>query len=173
MPVIEGKANFVKLKNTNDWQGKDTGTYSVLMTLNETDAKTFENMGVLVKPYGVPPDQVLQRKFKSKFPVKILDREGVDIRAVSEFILDKQRELVSENDAIEDGAAKEEATAAAVEEYGQNAVDLALADEIPSGVFRVSFKYGSNPHPVHGVPVYMDGIRILESEGVSGVDPAL
>jgi len=163
MPVIEGKANFVHIKNTEEYRGKDTGAYTVLVTLNETDAQTFENMGVRLKPYGEPPEQIVQRKFKSNYPVKIIDSKGVDIRAVSEFILEQQSE---------DNLDEEAAIAAAVEQYGQSAVDLALADEIPSGVFRVSFKYGAS-HPVHGVPVYMDGIRILEVEGVAGVDPAL
>ena len=189
MPVIEGKANFVHIKNTEEYRGKDTGTFSMLMTLNETDAQTFENRGVRLKPYGEPPEQIIQRKFKSNYPVKIIDSEGVDIRAVSEFIHQQQTDFILTNEQTEDyldedeeareaareairEAAIEAATAAAVKEYGKSAVDLALADEIPSGVFRVSFKYGAS-HPVHGVPVYMDGIRILEVEGVAGVDPAL
>jgi len=162
MPVIEGKANFVHIKNTEEFRGKDTGTFSMLMTLNETDAQTFENMGVRLKPFGEPPEQIMQRKFNSNFPVKLITNDGVDIRAVSDFIVEQQSE---------DNLDEEAAIAAAVQEYGQSAVDLALADEVPSGNFRVSFEFGKM-HPVHGVPVYMNGIRILQADSAS-VDPAL
>jgi hypothetical protein len=162
MPVIEGKANFVHVKQTEEFQGKDTGRFSVLMTLSDTDAQTFENMGVRLKPFGEPPEQIMQRKFNSNFPVKLITNDGVDIRAVSDFIVEQQSE---------DNLDEEAAIAAAVQEYGQSAVDLALADEVPSGNFRVSFEFGKM-HPVHGVPVYMNGIRILQADSAS-VDPAL
>ena len=162
MPVIEGKANFVHVKQTEEFQGKDTGRFSVLMTLSDTDAQTFENMGVRLKPFGEPPEQIMQRKFNSNFPVKLITNDGVDIRAVSDFIVEQQSE---------DNLDEEAAIAAAVQEYGQAAVDLALADEVPSGNFRVSFEFGKM-HPVHGVPVYMNGIRILQADSAS-VDPAL
>jgi hypothetical protein len=162
MPVIEGKANFVHVKQTEEFQGKDTGRFSVLMTLSDTDAQTFENMGVRLKPFGEPPEQIMQRKFNSNFPVKLITNDGVDIRAVSDFIVEQQSE---------DNLDEEAAIAAAVQEYGQSAVDLALADEVPSGNFRVSFEFGKM-HPLHGVPVYMNGIRILQADSAS-VDPAL
>jgi len=162
MPVIEGKANFVHVKQTEEFQGKDTGRFSVLMTLSDTDAQTFENMGVRLKPFGEPPEQIMQRKFNSNFPVKLITNDGVDIRAVSDFIVEQQSE---------DNLDEEAAIAAAVQEYGQAAVDLALADEVPSGNFRVSFEFGKM-HPLHGVPVYMNGIRILQADSAS-VDPAL
>ncbi len=162
MPVIEGKANFVHVKQTEEFQGKDTGRFSVLMTLSDADAQTFENMGVRLKPFGEPPEQIMQRKFNSNFPVKLITNDGVDIRAVSDFIVEQQSE---------DNLDEEAAIAAAVQEYGQAAVDLALADEVPSGNFRVSFEFGKM-HPVHGVPVYMNGIRILQADSAS-VDPAL
>ena len=162
MPVIEGKANFVHVKQTEEFQGKDTGRFSVLMTLSDADAQTFENMGVRLKPFGQPPEQIMQRKFNSNFPVKLITNDGVDIRAVSDFIVEQQSE---------DNLDEEAAIAAAVQEYGQAAVDLALADEVPSGNFRVSFEFGKM-HPLHGVPVYMNGIRILQADSAS-VDPAL
>jgi len=162
MPVIEGKANFVHVKQTEEFQGKDTGRFSVLMTLSDADAQTFENMGVRLKPFGQPPEQIMQRKFNSNFPVKLITNDGVDIRAVSAFIVEQQ---------LEDNLDEEAAIAAAVQEYGQAAVDLALADEVPSGNFRVSFEFGKM-HPLHGVPVYMNGIRILQADSAS-VDPAL
>jgi hypothetical protein len=162
MPVIEGKANFVHVKQTEEFQGKDTGRFSVLMTLSDADAQTFENMGVRLKPFGEPPEQIMQRKFNSNFPVKLITNDGVDIRAVSDFIVEQQ---------AEDNLDEEAAIAAAVQEYGQAAVDLALADEVPSGNFRVSFEFGKM-HPLHGVPVYMNGIRILQADSAS-VDPAL
>ncbi len=162
MPVIEGKANFVHVKQTEEFQGKDTGRFSVLMTLSDADAQTFENMGVRLKPFGEPPEQIMQRKFNSNFPVKLITNDGVDIRSVSDFIVEQQ---------AEDNLDEEAAIAAAVQEYGQAAVDLALADEVPGGSFRVSFEFGKM-HPLHGVPVYMNGIRILQADSAS-VDPAL
>jgi hypothetical protein len=170
MPVIEGKANFVHVKQTEEFQGKDTGRFSVLMTLSDTDAQTFENMGVRLKPFGEPPEQIMQRKFNSNFPVKLITNDGVDIRAVSDFIVEQQVEQQA-GDNLDEEEALAAAIAAAVQEYGQAAVDLALAEEIPSGNFRVSFEFGKM-HPVHGVPVYMNGIRILQADSAS-VDPAL
>ena len=125
MAVIEGKAMFVNIKETEVYEGKDTGRYTVTLTLNDETSNELASKGVRLKSYGEGDDAILQRKFASKFPVRVIDAEGDPI-----------------------------------------------AGDIPSGsTVRISYKYG-NEHPVYGVPVYMDGIRVLEM-GAAGVDAAL
>ncbi len=125
MAVIEGKAMFVNVKATEVYEGKDTGRYTVTLTLNDETADELSKKGVRLKSYGEGADAILQRKFASKFPVRVIDAEGET-----------------------------------------------FSGDIPSGsTVRISYKYGDE-HPVYGVPVYMDGIRVLEM-GAAGVDAAL
>ena len=125
MAVIEGKAMFVNVKATEVYEGKDTGRYTVTLTLNDETADELSKKGVRLKSYGEGADAILQRKFASKFPVRVIDAEGET-----------------------------------------------FSGDIPSGsTVRISYKYGDE-HPVYGVPVYMDGIRVLEMGG-AGVDAAL
>ena len=125
MAVIEGKAMFVNVKATEVYEGKDTGRYTVTLTLNDETADELSKKGVRLKSYGERADAILQRKFASKFPVRVIDAEGET-----------------------------------------------FSGDIPSGsTVRISYKYGDE-HPVYGVPVYMDGIRVLEM-GAAGVDAAL
>ena len=125
MAVIEGKAMFVNVKATEVYEGKDTGRYTVTLTLNDETADELSKKGVRLKSYGEGADAILQRKFASKFPVRVIDAECET-----------------------------------------------FSGDIPSGsTVRISYKYGDE-HPVYGVPVYMDGIRVLEM-GAAGVDAAL
>ena len=125
MAVIEGKAMFVNVKATEVYEGKDTGRYTVTLTLNDETADELSKKGVRLKSYGEGTDAILQRKFASKYPVRVIDAEGEP-----------------------------------------------FSGDIPSGsTVRISYKYGDE-HPVYGVPVYMDGIRVLEM-GAAGVDAAL
>lgn len=125
MAVIEGKAMFFNIKETEVFEGKDTGRYTVVLTLNDAASNELSSKGVRLKSYGDGDDAVLQRKFASKFPVRVIDSEGETIPG-----------------------------------------------DVPSGsTVRISYKYG-NEHPVYGVPVYMDGIRVLEM-GAAGVDSEL
>lgn len=125
MAVIEGKAQFIHLRETESYDGKDTGRYSLTLTLDDDTSNELSSNGVRLKSYGEGSDAIMQRKFASKFPVRVIDAEG--------------------------------------EPY---------AGDIPAGsTVRVAYKYG-NEHPVYGVPVYMDGVRVLEL-GADGVDPAL
>ena len=125
MAVIEGKAMFVNIKETEVYEGKDTGRYTVTLTLNDETSNELSSKGVRLKSYGEGSDAILQRKFASKYPVRVIDAEGEPI-----------------------------------------------SGDVPSGsTVRISYKYG-NEHPVYGVPVYMDGIRVLEM-GAAGVDSAL
>ena len=95
------------------------------LTLNDETSNELSSKGVRLKSYGEGADEILQRKFASKYPVRVIDAEGEP-----------------------------------------------FAGDIPSGsTVRISYKYGDE-HPVYGVPVYMDGIRVLEM-GAAGVDAAL
>lgn len=125
MAVIEGKAKFIWLKETEVYEGKDTGRYAVTLTLNDETSNELSSKGVRLKSYGEGNDAILQRKFASKYPVHVIDAEGEP-----------------------------------------------FAGDIPAGsTVRISYKYGPE-HPVYGVPVYMDGIRVLELSA-AGVDAAL
>lgn len=125
MAVIEGKAMFVNINETEVYEGKDTGRYTVTLTLNDETSNELSSKGVRLKSYGEGSDAILQRKFTSKYPVRVIDAEGETIPG-----------------------------------------------DFPSGsTVRISYKYGIE-HPVWGVPVYMDGIRVLEM-GAAGVDAAL
>jgi len=125
MAVIEGKAQFINVKETEVFEGKDTGRYTVTLTLNDETSNELSSKGVRLKSYGDGDDAILQRKFASKYPVRVIDADGEP-----------------------------------------------FAGDIPSGsTVRISYKYGDE-HPVYGVPVYMDGIRVLEM-GAAGVDAPL
>ena len=125
MAVIEGKAQFIWLKTTEVFEGKDTGRYTLKLTLDDESANELSNKGVRLKSYGDGSDAIMQRKFATRYPVTVIDAEG--------------------------------------EPFG---------GDIPTGsTVRISYKYGDE-HPVYGVPVYMDGIRVLEM-GAAGVDAAL
>ena len=125
MAVMEGKAQFIWLKETEVYEGKDTGRYTVTLTLNDDTSNELSSKGVRLKSYGEGSEAIMQRKFASKYPVRVIDAEGEP-----------------------------------------------FAGDIPSGsTVRISYKYGPE-HPVYGVPVYMDGIRVLELSA-SGVDAAL
>ena len=116
---------FVNVKATEVYEGKDTGRYTVTLTLNDETADELSKKGVRLKSYGEGADAILQRKFASKFPVRVIDAEGEP-----------------------------------------------FSGDIPYGsTVRISYKYGDE-HPVYGVPVYMDGIRVLEM-GAAGVYAAL
>ncbi len=125
MAVIEGKAQFINVKETEVYEGKDTGRYTVTLTLNDDTSNELSSKGVRLKSYGEGSEAIMQRKFASKYPVRVIDAEG--------------------------------------ELFG---------GDIPAGsTVRISYKYGDE-HPVYGVPVYMDGSRVLEM-GAAGVDAAL
>jgi len=109
--IMEGEVAFSNLTEHEVYQGKSTGRYSVVLTLDDADAAKLEDLGVNVKEY----EGKKQRKFASKFNVEILDSD-----------------------------------------------DRPINTEIPFGSkVRVLFQPG-NDHPVHGVPCYVDKVRVLE-----------
>ena len=75
--VIEGRSTFSKLTEFDSYMGQSTGKYSLLVTLDDATAETLENSGVRVKTYQPEEGEpVKQRKFSSKFDVRVMDAEG-------------------------------------------------------------------------------------------------
>lgn len=72
MTVITGKAAFVNLTETELFEGKDTGKYTLTVTLDDSTAQMLSDQGVKLKDYEGRP----QRKFSSKFKVTVIDAEG-------------------------------------------------------------------------------------------------
>jgi len=109
--VIEGVVNFSNVTKTDVYNGQDTGTYSMTITMSEDDAATLAAQGVKIKDY----EGNKQRKFKSKYTIGLYDAEG----------------------HIYNG-------------------------EVPFNS-RVRLKYKTGPaHPVHGTPVYLEAVKVLE-----------
>jgi len=61
--VATGIAAFVNLTETETYNGKDTGAYTVTLTLDDDEAKKLEKMGVNLKEYK----NQKQRKFKTTY----------------------------------------------------------------------------------------------------------
>ena len=70
--TIEGTVNFSNVTKTDVYNGQDTGTYSMTITLSEDDASTLAAEGVKIKEY----EGAKQRKFKSKYNIGMYDAEG-------------------------------------------------------------------------------------------------
>jgi hypothetical protein len=71
MAVLTGKAAFVNLTETEQYQGQDTGRYTLTVTLDDDAAQMLSQQGVKLRDY----EGTAQRKFSSKYPVKIIDAE--------------------------------------------------------------------------------------------------
>jgi hypothetical protein len=109
--VIEGVVNFSNVTKTDVYNGQDTGTYSMTITMSEDDAATLAAQGVKIKDY----EGNKQRKFKSKYTIGMYDAEGHTYNG-----------------------------------------------EVPFNS-RVRLKYKTGPaHPVHGTPVYLEAVKVLE-----------
>lgn len=71
--VIEGIVNFSNVTQHDVYNGKDTGDYTVTITISEDDANQLASNGVKIRDY----EGAKQRKFKTKFDTfKVLDAEG-------------------------------------------------------------------------------------------------
>ena len=70
--VIEGIVNFSNLTQHDVYMGQTTGKYTMTITMSEDDAESLSSRGVKVKDY----EGAKQRKFSSKFDVKVVDAEG-------------------------------------------------------------------------------------------------
>jgi hypothetical protein len=71
MAVLTGKAAFVNLTETEQYQGQDTGRYTLTVTLDSDAAQMLSQQGVKLRDY----EGTAQRKFSSKYPVKVIDAE--------------------------------------------------------------------------------------------------
>jgi len=71
MAVLTGKAAFVNLTETEQYQGQDTGRYTLTVTLDDDAAQMLSSQGVKLRDY----EGTAQRKFSSKYPVKVIDAE--------------------------------------------------------------------------------------------------
>lgn len=71
--VIEGIVNFSNITEHDVYEGKDTGQYSVTITISEDDANQMASNGVKIKDYN----GAKQRKFRTQYDTfKVLDAEG-------------------------------------------------------------------------------------------------
>jgi hypothetical protein len=70
--VIEGIVNFSNVTQHDVYNGQDTGTFSMTITMSEDDAAGLASQGVKIKEY----EGLKQRKFKSKFDVSLYTAEG-------------------------------------------------------------------------------------------------
>ena len=71
MAVLTGKAAFVNLTETEQYQGQDTGRYTLTVTLDDDAAQMLSSQGVKLRDY----EGKAQRKFSSKYPVRVIDAE--------------------------------------------------------------------------------------------------
>ena len=73
MAVAEMKVAFSNLRETVFYQGQDTGRFTLTGTLDDATAEMLSAQGVKIRAY----EDMAQRKFASKFPVKIIDVNGL------------------------------------------------------------------------------------------------
>ena len=69
--VTTGVVAFSNLTEFDTYKGKSTGAYSLVITMEPSEAQKLEDMGVKVKDYKGSP----QRKFRSQFHVPVVDTE--------------------------------------------------------------------------------------------------
>lgn len=116
--VTNGVVAFSNLAEHEIYQGKTTGRYSLVITMDPAEASKLADMGVRLREY----DGKQQRKFSSKFHVDIVDLDNNPVQG-----------------------------------------------EVPYGSkVRLLWADGA-PHPEHGVPTYLNKVRVVEfAEG--GID---
>jgi len=71
MAVLTGKAAFINLDEHEVFQGQSTGRYTLTVTLDDDSAQMLSEQGVKLRDY----EGKAQRKFSSKYPVKVIDAE--------------------------------------------------------------------------------------------------
>jgi hypothetical protein len=73
MSVTEGTVAFSNLSTTEFYNGKDTGKFSIVITMEEDARDQLENAGIKVKEYKDQP----QRKFVTKYDnFDVVDVDG-------------------------------------------------------------------------------------------------
>tara|TARA_R110000868_G_scaffold7096_1_gene38824 strand:- start:119 stop:484 length:366 start_codon:yes stop_codon:yes gene_type:complete len=69
MSVIQGKVAFVNLVEHEVYEGKTTGKYSIVLTLDQDEAEKMLAQGVRLRSY----EDTQQRKFTTQYDVPIYD----------------------------------------------------------------------------------------------------
>lgn len=88
MSVINGTVAFANLTEHEVFNGQSTGKYSVVISLDDDEAKKLEAEGVKIRTYKDQP----QRKFTTKFEdFTIIDNEGEPVSKSSVRWGDKVR----------------------------------------------------------------------------------
>jgi len=88
MSVINGTVAFANLTEHEVFNGQSTGKYSVVVSLDDDEAKKLEAEGVKIRTYKDQP----QRKFTTKFEdFTIIDNEGEPVSKSSVRWGDKVR----------------------------------------------------------------------------------
>ena len=75
MNTIEGLVAFSNVTEHDVYNGQSTGKYSVTITMDDDAADELSSKGVKIKEYQ-PEDKVFkQRKFTSKFDLRVIDAD--------------------------------------------------------------------------------------------------
>ena len=69
--VLTGTAAFINLDEHEVFQGQSTGRYTLTVTLDDDAAQMLSSQGVKLRDY----EGKAQRKFSSKYPVRVIDAE--------------------------------------------------------------------------------------------------
>jgi hypothetical protein len=74
--TIEGAVAFSNLTEHDVYNGQSTGKYSMTITLNDSDAESLSKQGIKIKEYDNDGEVLKQRKFSSKFDLRVIDAEN-------------------------------------------------------------------------------------------------
>ncbi len=79
--LTNGEIAFSNVTQFDVFRGVSTEKYNVTITMTDAEAEKLEKMGVSVKTY-TPDDGPTrrQRKFSSKFPIRVVDLEDNPIK---------------------------------------------------------------------------------------------
>lgn len=75
--VIEGNVAFSNVTKHDEYMGQSTGRFTMTITMPQDSAETLQGKGVKIKTYQPEEgDALLQRKFASKYPVRVVSADG-------------------------------------------------------------------------------------------------
>ena len=69
--IVEGDVAFSNVTKHESYMGQSTNSYTVTVTLNDSEAKKLAEKGVKLKDY----EGTMQRKFRSKYDIRVVDTE--------------------------------------------------------------------------------------------------
>ena len=78
--TIEGSVAFSNVTEHDVYNGQSTGKYSMTITMDESSAEALSKQGVKIKEYDNEGEILKQRKFSSKFDLRVIDAEGQPYR---------------------------------------------------------------------------------------------